>query len=29
LVLRGRGRISFGQPAAVDPAGCLEYDCRD
>ena len=29
LVLRGRGRISFGQPAAVDPAGCLEYDCCD
>lgn len=29
LVLRGRGRVSFGQPAAADPAGCLEYACRD
>jgi hypothetical protein len=29
LILRGRGRVSFGQPAAADPAGCLEYVCRD
>lgn len=29
LVLRGRGRISFGHPVAEDPARCLEFDCRD
>ena len=29
LVLRGRGRISFGHSGAEDAAGCLEYDCRD
>jgi hypothetical protein len=29
LVLRGRGRISFGQPGAEDPLRCVDFDCRE
>jgi predicted component of type VI protein secretion system len=29
LVLRGRGRVSFGHPYADDPTEVLEFSCTD